>query len=89
MIFVGNGIINGSGHTLMTTLISLIALWIVRVPTAIFLSRHLNSVTGVWWAISISFFTAMTISVSYFLSGRWKRPIIRKTFATNDPELAS
>jgi putative MATE family efflux protein len=38
VMFVANGVINGSGHTLVTTIISLVSLWVVRVPVASWLS---------------------------------------------------
>jgi len=77
MMFIGNGIINGSGHTLVTTFISLISLWAVRVPLARFLSVHYESVQGIWYAISLSFFVAMTLSFTYYAFGRWKKPLGR------------
>lgn len=76
VMFVCNGVINGSGHTMPTTLISIISLWGVRVPLAAALPKYLNSVTGVWWAMFISVAAGMILSLAYYLSGRWKRPVI-------------
>jgi Na+-driven multidrug efflux pump len=78
LIFVSNGIINGAGHTLTTTLTSLISLWIVRVPVAYWLSRHMGSVTGVWYAMAMSFVVSLFTSMGYYFSGRWKRPLGKK-----------
>lgn len=75
VMFVANGIINGSGHTLVTTVISLISLWIVRVPVAVFLSRRLDSVAGVWYSISISFLVSMLCSLAYYYSGGWRKAL--------------
>ena len=77
VMFVSNGIINGAGYTLVTTIFSLITLWVVRVPLAYYLSHRWHSVTGVWVAISVSFGVAMTVSLAYYLSGRWKVPLVR------------
>jgi len=77
VVFVSNGIINGSGHTFVTTGISLLSLWVVRVPLAYAFSRHLGSVEGIWYAMALSFFVSMTTSLGYYLSGRWKRPVIK------------
>ncbi|MBI5092552.1 MAG: MATE family efflux transporter [Candidatus Hydrogenedentes bacterium] len=77
VLFTSNGVINGSGHTLATTAITLIAFWIVRVPLAAYLSAHLGRVEGVWYAILVSIATGTTISLIYFLSGRWKIPVAR------------
>lgn len=77
IIFVVNGVINGSGHTLATTAFSLISLWVVRVPLAAYLSERMESVEGVWWAIVASFAASMLVSLAYYMSGRWKRSVVR------------
>lgn len=86
VMFVGNGIINGSGHTTIITIMSLVSQWVFRVPLAIYLSKRFHSVTGVWVAIAISFFVSMTICLAYYFSGRWKRPVIRKLPVVATPE---
>ena len=75
--FVSNGVINGSGHTFMTTLISLISLWVVRVPLAWLFTHWLHRVDGIWYAMSISFATSMLIGLGYYYSGRWRKAIIK------------
>ena len=77
VMFVANGIINGAGHTLVTTVISLISLWIVRVPIAVWLSGRMHSVDGVWYAMAISFFVSMACSLGYYISGAWRTAIAR------------
>ena len=79
LLFVSNGIINGAGHTMMTTVFSLISLWVVRVPGAYWLSRHMGSVVGIWYALAASFVFSMIVSMTYYFSGRWKRQLIKKT----------
>jgi len=78
VMFVSNGVINGAGHTFVTTLISLIGLWFIRVPLATYLSHHMHRLEGIWYAMLISFATGSLISVIYYLSGRWRRPIRKK-----------
>jgi Na+-driven multidrug efflux pump len=73
LVFVSNGIINGAGATIITTLVSLLSLWIIRVPVAYYLSGHLQSVNGIWYAISLSFFFSMVASQIYYFSGRWRK----------------
>jgi len=77
LLFTSNGVINGSGHTLATTAITLVAFWAVRVPLAAYLSNHLGKVEGVWYAILVSIATGTTISLTYLFSGRWKIPVVR------------
>jgi putative MATE family efflux protein len=78
IMFVSNGIINGSGHTLVTTIISLLSQWAFRVPIAYYLARRLGSVQGVWYAMAISFGVSMFSSLGYYLTGLWRRPVIRR-----------
>jgi putative MATE family efflux protein len=85
LVFVPNGIINGAGHTLTTTLASLIGLWLVRVPVAYWLSRRLGSVQGVWYAIALSFAVLLATNMAYYFSGRWKRPPGKKPPAAAPP----
>jgi Na+-driven multidrug efflux pump len=82
VMFVSNGIINGAGHTLVTTGITVIAMWLVRIPLAWWLSqRVMHRVEGVWIAMGTGFIVAMVVSVGYFLSGRWKVPVVRPGMA--------
>lgn len=76
IMFVANGVLNGAGHTLITTIISIIALWAARVPLAVYLSNRLNRVEGVWYAMAISFGVSMVISLAIYSSGYWKRPVV-------------
>ncbi len=49
-MFISNGIINGSGHTMMTMVLSLVSLWIFRVPLSVVLTRTSLGITGIWIA---------------------------------------
>lgn len=77
VMFVSNGVINGAGYTLITSLISLVTLWMARVPLAAYLTNRMNRIEGVYYAIAISILASACISSLYFFSGKWKRPIIR------------
>jgi len=84
--FSCNGVINGSGHTLVTTIISLIGLWLVRVPLAWVLPRFFH-ITGIWYAIAISFCVSTLVSMGFYLSGYWKRPIIGRLTPVLETEI--
>ncbi len=79
IMFIGNGIINGSGHTMVTLAISAITLCFVRIPVSGLLSRTALGTDGIWLGIVFSSLTAMIISLLYYFSGRWKKEVIRKT----------
>ncbi|KYF62779.1 MATE family efflux transporter [Sorangium cellulosum] len=81
--FVSNGIINGAGATVVTTVISLLSLWVIRAPLAYWLSREMRSVKGVWYAIAVSFVVSLIASLAYYASGRWKRALVQKAPAAD------
>jgi len=75
VMFVSNGVINGAGHTLATTVISMIALLAVRLPLAWYLAHLLQSSTGIWMAMLCSVGVGMLISLAYYLTDWWKTPL--------------
>ena len=77
VMFVSHGIINGAGHTLVTTMISMIALWGIRLPLAALLSNHSHRPTGIWYAMLVSVACGMVLSVGVYFSGFWKRPVVK------------
>jgi Na+-driven multidrug efflux pump len=79
VMFVSNGVINGSGHTLPTTLITMITLWGIRLPLAALLPRYLHNETGIWYAMLGSVGAGMLLSLAYYFSGRWKQAVIRSS----------
>jgi putative MATE family efflux protein len=77
VLFAANGVINGAGHTSWTTAFSVVGLWGVRLPLAYALSNHMHSVRGIWWGMLISVGVSMALSLLYYATGGWKRPIVR------------
>ncbi|MDO9040680.1 MAG: MATE family efflux transporter, partial [Bacteroidota bacterium] len=54
------------------------ALYIVRIPVAIFISG-LIGVNGIWWAEPMGTFIGMLILLVYYRSGKWKgKVVVRK-----------
>ena len=74
---VSNEVINGAGYTLMTLIFTLVSLGAVRVPAAIFLSKTALGIAGVWTGIVISLVSTMTLSLIWYFSGRWEKPVIK------------
>jgi putative MATE family efflux protein len=70
-MFVLHGVLRGAGATLIPMFITLMSLWIIRIPLAVFFSNHLG-VNGIWWAIPAGWTAGMIGSLTYYLSGRWK-----------------
>jgi putative MATE family efflux protein len=76
VMFISNGITNGSGHTMITMIFSLMSLWVIRVPFSWLLSKTSLGITGIWVAIALSFLVMMIVSLAYYSSGRWKKSVI-------------
>ncbi len=75
VLFATNGVINGAGHTFATTLVTLVSLWLFRVPLAVYWSRHLGRVDGVWYSVVVGFAIGTALALAYYLSGLWRRPL--------------
>jgi putative MATE family efflux protein len=74
LMFVSAGVVNGAGQTIVPMLLTLISLWVVRVPLAWYLSQHTPLATkGIWIAMGTGFIVTSVISYLYYLSGRWKK----------------
>lgn len=70
---VVQGVAVGSGHTLILMISTIVAMWLVRIPIATILSRHIGA-KGVWISIPSGWFVAMLFTNGFYLSGKWKKP---------------
>lgn len=76
-IFVFHGLLRGAGATLIPMFITLLSLWIIRIPFAWILSSKYGEV-GIWWSIPAGWILGLIVTLIYFKSGRWKNKIITK-----------
>jgi putative MATE family efflux protein len=76
VMFVSNGIVNGAGHTIVTTLFTFVSLWLLRVPLAAFLSKTGLGLVGIWIAVTASVTFTMGVSLAYYASNRWQKVVI-------------
>ena len=77
LMFIITGVLRGAGDTFVSMLISLVTLWIVRLPLAWFLSYGLSwGVTGTWWAIVLSTVLGLVLNWWYYRTGHWRRKVI-------------
>ncbi|PWD98829.1 MATE family efflux transporter [Marinilabilia rubra] len=76
-MFIMHGTLRGAGDTLIPMFITLISLWIVRIPLAAILSGEMGP-SGIWWAIPSGWTIGLTGTLSYYLSGKWKNKGIIK-----------
>ena len=82
-MFVVGGVMRGAGDTLIPMFISLLSLWLVRIPFTWFLS-HKMGVTGIWWAIPISWAIGVTLSYLYYLKGNWRKKTVVRYSEVNE-----
>lgn len=76
-MFILNGVLRGAGDTLIPMIITLLALWAIRLPTSWLLSDEIGSM-GIWWGIPIAWVFGAAFSYVYYLSGRWKKKSVVK-----------
>ena len=75
VMFVSHGVINGAGHTLATTLVSLVALLAIRLPLSAALSHHYGP-RGIWIGMLTSVGCGMVLSLSYYAGGLWRKSVV-------------
>ena len=73
--FVVNGIINGSGKTIITMAISAVSLLALRIPLANFMSQTNLGIKGIWYAILVTCAFTSLCSLGYYLSGKYKEKL--------------
>jgi putative MATE family efflux protein len=76
-MFILNGVLRGAGDTLVPMIITIIALWAIRLPVSWWLSGEIGS-NGIWWGIPIAWIFGVIISYFYYLSGIWKKRAVVK-----------
>ncbi len=55
--------------------ITIVTLWIIRIPLSAWLSTRLGT-DGIWWGIPAAWAMGSTLSTAYYLSGRWRRMVV-------------
>jgi Na+-driven multidrug efflux pump len=77
-MFVFPGVMRGAGDTLIPMFITLLSLWLVRIPVASFLSDLIGP-DGIWCSIPIAWTVGMACSFLYYRTGRWKNKGVIKS----------
>lgn len=71
-MFVVNGALRGAGDTMIPMLVTVLALWVIRVPVSTFLAGRIG-LDGIWWGAPVAWCAGLAFSAGYFATGRWKR----------------
>ena len=80
IMWVANGIIRGAGDTVVAMILSILSLWVLRIPLAVLFSKYMGS-RGIWIGISISMAISGIMSYCYYRTGKWKRCVFATTKA--------
>ncbi len=78
LLFISNGVLKGAGDTLIPMFITIVALWLVRIPLAYYFSDFWQE-KGIWWSIPMGWTVGAVFSTLYFFSGKWKTKGVVKT----------
>lgn len=78
-MFVINGMLRGAGAVIFPMFSTLVSLWAVRIPAAMWLS-HLIGEQGIWWSVPVGWGVGLAIAFGYYKSGKWENHSI---FAKN------
>lgn len=70
-MFAYTGMLRGAGATLVPMLITLLSLWVIRVPLSVYMADHFG-VNGIWWALPVSWLMGLLATWGYYRSGKWR-----------------
>lgn len=73
-MFITTGVIRGAGDTLIPMFVTLLSLWVIRIPVSTILSQHFGT-DGIWWGTPIAWTTGLVLSLAYYATGRWKKKV--------------
>lgn len=77
-MFVTQSVMRGAGDTLVPMFITLIALWLLRIPASHLLSLRYGA-EGIWWGIPVAWLFGFIAAYIYYRTGRWKRKVVVKS----------
>jgi putative MATE family efflux protein len=85
-MFKINGVLRGAGDTFIPMFISLISLWVVRIPLAWIFSHRIGE-TGIWWSIPAGWMIGLIMYYLYYATGNWRTKVVVKPIIIETEEL--
>jgi len=71
-LFSVNAVMRGAGDMIVPMIITLISLWLIRIPFANYFMDTLGE-KAVWWSAPVGWTMGLLLSFLYYYNGRWKR----------------
>lgn len=79
-MFLYQSVLRGAGDAITPMLITLVALWIARIPFAYFLSARFGTM-GIWWGIPSAWLVGFILAYIFYKRGKWRK---RKLVEVNE-----
>lgn len=70
-MFCVSGVIRGAGDTVFTMLMTLLSMWVIRVPLAFVLSAFWGT-SGIWFSVDIGYCVGIAGTALYYFFGPWR-----------------
>lgn len=84
LMFTLGGVFRGAGDTMANMIITLISLWLIRVPLATYLSNQPTlGIRGIWIAMTASPFAGLLLNYFYYRWGRWRNAAVVKKLSND------
>jgi putative MATE family efflux protein len=74
-MFINNGVLRGAGEVMIPMINTLLALWVVRIPLALWFSSFMGP-DGIWWSIPAGWMVGAVYSTIHYLRGKWKTKVL-------------
>ncbi len=75
LIFIIAGVLRGAGDTVSTMIMTLVALWGIRIPLAYWMAGSMGT-AGIWYAILIASVIGLLLHAAYYMTNRWQRKVL-------------
>jgi putative MATE family efflux protein len=78
------GTLVGAGDTVAPMILTIISLWVFRIPLAYFLSKTNLSYEGIWWAFPIANVLGLLVAYIWYRRGTWQKKEITKHISISE-----
>jgi Na+-driven multidrug efflux pump len=69
-----NGVLQASGNTLTSMILTITSQWVIQIPLAFILSKYTSlGLNGIWFAFPITNIVMSVIAIWVFRKGKWKK----------------